>query len=426
MNIFIVQRPEEDEFSDDGLFIHAGNERAEVSLSRRLVIEAHPTATENQLIAAGTLVQALLSSIELEREHGQPMPIAVDRSKSNYTPRLSEIYDGYTFKVNFAAYDKAYEVLLNGGWLHVVAKAIPKVARTKIAPTEKFRELAKTATIEVKAAKRGIVVLKDAEKRWVPYDQSAVARLQANLNTINAAVEAAPLFTFVRDGKERAIAVDDLKYNRIFNRDFERGGRFSSIAQGLRKEERKTIRIGGKATVELDFGSMMPSLAYALKGLHLQGRAYDVEGVGEGDKSVAKSLLLTMFNAKNGNTAIYSTAKDIYQDSNHIPEPGTGVGNTTRERVALVLDALLAAHDPIRDFFFAGKGLELMRLESAIAERVLLSMAGQTIPCLAVHDSFIVPQGNELQLRTAMQQAFREVLTLRSDAYDGEWTPAIK
>jgi hypothetical protein len=47
-------------------------------------------------------------------------------------------------------------------------------------------------------------------------------------------------------------------------------------------------------------------------------------------------------------------------------------------------------------------GLRLQRLDADIAEQVMLHFARQDIPCLGIHDSFIVPQRHEGELRETM------------------------
>jgi hypothetical protein len=70
-------------------------------------------------------------------------------------------------------------------------------------------------------------------------------------------------------------------------------------------------------------------------------------------------------------------------------------------------------HREIKGWFRSGRGLELQRLDSDIAEATLLSLVDQGVCCLPVHDSFIVPRSHENQLRAAMTQAYHDVLTER-------------
>ena len=63
-------------------------------------------------------------------------------------------------------------------------------------------------------------------------------------------------------------------------------------------------------------------------------------------------------------------------------------------------------HRPIADFFGCDMGMQLMRTDGAIAFDVLSHFAGQGIPALGMHDSFIVPISHEDELRWAMDEFY--------------------
>ena len=53
------------------------------------------------------------------------------------------------------------------------------------------------------------------------------------------------------------------------------------------------------------------------------------------------------------------------------------------------MTAITDYHQPIADYFFKGAGKELQKLDSDIAEHVLLSLIEQGKAILPVHDSFV-------------------------------------
>ena len=57
--------------------------------------------------------------------------------------------------------------------------------------------------------------------------------------------------------------------------------------------------------------------------------------------------------------------------------------------VNALLDAIERRHGPIRRAFYSDAGVRLQRIDSDMAENVLLTLVGQGIPTLSVHDSFI-------------------------------------
>ena len=60
----------------------------------------------------------------------------------------------------------------------------------------------------------------------------------------------------------------------------------------------------------------------------------------------------------------------------------------------------------IKDLINTGAGLELMNIDSKIAEYVIKDFVKTDTPILTVHDSFIVPFGEEDRLEKLMEEAF--------------------
>ncbi|QEG40783.1 hypothetical protein [Roseimaritima ulvae] len=69
---------------------------------------------------------------------------------------------------------------------------------------------------------------------------------------------------------------------------------------------------------------------------------------------------------------------------------------------AEVVAAVVSRHRPIEDSFCDDVGMRLMRIDSDIAMEVFDHFAQLGVPCLGVHDSFIVPAKHERTLREVM------------------------
>ena len=71
-------------------------------------------------------------------------------------------------------------------------------------------------------------------------------------------------------------------------------------------------------------------------------------------------------------------------------------------------EAIMHTHKPIANKFYTGQGLRLQKIDSDIAEYVMLHFKNQRMPVLPLHDSFIIRLGYEETIETAMQRAFKK------------------
>lgn len=183
---------------------------------------------------------------------------------------------------------------------------------------------------------------------------------------------------------------------RVFNNgSFEQGGRFyGGWWQGLRKADRKRLLINGEPTVELDFKSMHPRLCYQFEGCPLPPDVdpYLIPGLPESARGLVKDAVVRLLNAAPGKT----------------PKAPDGAASMLPPGMSWpqLLRRVEAHHRPIAGWFRAGRGMGLQHLDSAIAEVVLSYLTHRGIPCLPVHDSFIVPQSRERQLGQTMMLAY--------------------
>ncbi|MFA6293872.1 MAG: hypothetical protein WC637_18935 [Victivallales bacterium] len=203
-------------------------------------------------------------------------------------------------------------------------------------------------------------------------------------------------------------------YNRG-NKGFKCGGRFYSRGhghQGLKKAERKTITIDGANTVELDFNWLHPSMAYAKVGQQLYSDPYLISGIEE-LRPLIKHMLLVAFNAKNDNQALRSIRLFIFDK-----ERETDISQEDMEMLDAfhrlnpnlkgLLQELKEKHKPIKDYICGDAGIHLMNKDSKIMRRILTHCTRQGIPCLPVHDSVIIQEKYENNLREVMAKAYKK------------------
>ena len=75
--------------------------------------------------------------------------------------------------------------------------------------------------------------------------------------------------------------------------------------------------------------------------------------------------------------------------------------------------AILERHHLIADKFYTGQGLRLQKIDSDIAEYVMLHFAKYNMPILPLHDSFLIRSGYDSSLEEIMQKAFHHFVGSR-------------
>jgi hypothetical protein len=75
----------------------------------------------------------------------------------------------------------------------------------------------------------------------------------------------------------------------------------------------------------------------------------------------------------------------------------------TRPQVLALVEAIKVKHAPIAQWLCSEIGKELQYHDSRIAEQVMLGLWQKGIPCLCVHDSFLVQDVHQTKLEQAMK-----------------------
>lgn len=196
-----------------------------------------------------------------------------------------------------------------------------------------------------------------------------------------------------KQDRPRFIRFNEKQVYRVFHdTEFNTGGRYyGGWWQTIPKEYRKYLVIDGKATIEIDYSGLHPAILYADEGLILPEDPYS-RILGPQHRDLSKILFNALINAKKDPEAPPRGVKIKYFDQPLNWEQ-------IKERIYQV-------HAPIQQRFCKGAGLWLMHEDSVLATGVLHHFANMGVPCLPVHDSFIVHHGYEEDLRKKMSELF--------------------
>ena len=194
------------------------------------------------------------------------------------------------------------------------------------------------------------------------------------------------------------------------NSSWEEGGRFyGGFWQRIGQDYREQILINNEETVELDFSSLHPVLAYVQAGVdywkeHDIG-PYDISVNGIEDakvsREVIKKLFLLALNAKDQTTLF----KAFRSEFDYSLLDGLEY-SFTDDALGAILDSIKARHTKIADQIATGAGTVLMNLDSRIVEFVVQRFLDNNSVVLSVHDSFIVIERHRDRLLAAMKDAW--------------------
>lgn len=218
-----------------------------------------------------------------------------------------------------------------------------------------------------------------------------------------------PLIELAGD-KRLHVNQSDKFTRRVFNRGvFDKGGRFyGGWWQRCPKEVRKGIFLDDKPTVEIDFSGLHIVTLYANKGIDYWQEVgtdpYELhlpEWAGPVPRSVCKLLMLVSINAKDETSAFQA-----YRSEAETGPDGKGASD---EKLRAVLNGLRKKHTAICENFANDAGINLMKQDGDITDRILTTFTEAGIPILSIHDSYIVPIDHQQMLFDVMQQAYLEV-----------------
>lgn len=218
---------------------------------------------------------------------------------------------------------------------------------------------------------------------------------------------------------------DETSVYRVFNRgNWRKGGRFAGAWwMNCSREYRHAITLDGEETVELDYSGQHVNLLYALRGVALpKADPYAIQGLPS--RELVKDVCFKLINAQTITQAWQACTSEARRDRKQgrqtaLAKALDGALSSLDSFEAELVEPIQTKHQAIAGDFGQDMGVTLMRWDSDICQGVLQAMTKQGIPCLSVHDSFLVPVAHEDALRLAMVEAYHGVGL-------GAYVPAIK
>lgn len=206
-------------------------------------------------------------------------------------------------------------------------------------------------------------------------------------------------------GNER-VDTADRYMARYFNRpngstakdDLKLGGRlFGGFWQPMSKIMRRHIRIDGEPVVEIDYGQVLPRLAYAAKGkcasededlYHMP----EIDPDGRYRPGIKKAVSAMFYGTKRFSAEIVS----MLPEGLHLSKFRTAVARRHPTLASLIQPGSLL-------------GYALLHRESSMMVAILLACMAQGITALPIHDAVIVPKSAQATVSGIMRQVAIDV-----------------
>ena len=386
------------------------------NLLDRIGLPQSPWHRDKTVHAAGVVLLNLLILEQWQLELKRTVRMIVPMNKAKFYRSTQKC--GST-----VAYDPLHRVLswaTRSGLLRVEPgeNQIPELGLAtayKLRPGRSvLAEIATTgrnANVRVETAERtGLIRMRDEDKEPMALpDHDNLDFWQHQLDEINRA-QRAHRIEFVDRGRVVQLSSNDVTYDRIFSRGrYDAGGRFFAPFQNLRKHIRRTIRIDGQRTVEIDFVAIHVTIAYAKAGLKCEGDPYHLElrwVTGGRQRHVSKNAVLIALNARNIHEAAAALRKKLAEDK---------VRGRRLEWCYYFVGRAKRVHAPISEFLAKDAGIWFQNDDSHVAAAVMQAFADKGKACLGIHDSFIVKEEDCELLRETMQAEFRRQLGVDCD-----------
>ena len=278
-------------------------------------------------------------------------------------------------------------------------------------PTRKTTTITPIETDELQTIRNKVTFINKAiDSLWIDLEMSedeqvALARKMRSKRWQRRNKDARP---YVRLTKR-------LVYRVFNNAEMTRGGRFyGGFWTQIPKEARQRIVVDGKRMVELDYSGLHPTILYNEKGLDAPPDPYTAIL----DKLDLKDQPITLPNEPDRKFTRRDSMKVAFNTminaSRQMRRPPNGIhlgllGKTWKQVEA----AVIAVFQPIAEHFYNDTGSRLQRIDSDIAQEVLLHFAQHPdgrVPCLPVHDSFLIHHGYEQELKDIMDKMYERKL----------------
>lgn len=347
--------------------------------------------------------------------------LAIDRKRINYSS-IPRRYKPIAISFDYLI-DKTVDQLIKRGLVHQITGYKPKDkksrgVKTRIKATgwlmDRFKDIYKSSQLSgrgralvIRNPEADVIRLKDNNKKLIDYRETVETEaMRQRLVAFNSYLQDSPRISL--NGKP---IVAGLSLYRVFsNGSFEQGGRFyGGIWQSIPSELRCGITIDAESTVELDYSTLNLTVLYhkELQQDVPEGDLYCLAEYGIGEKGnpvarkASKLAALIMLNAGSRVKAHYALTEKLCT----MRSKGDDVPWNAKD----IINAFVDKHPQLEPYFFTGHGLEMQRMDSAIADRILAICVDRDIPVLPIHDSYIVKRSDEDTLLGIMMSEYLAV-----------------
>jgi len=244
-------------------------------------------------------------------------------------------------------------------------------------------------------------------------DTDTTTRMRDHLERTNQARQSylwaySPLTAGTNEFIENAkytLSDHDLMCHRVFNGDFESGGRFYCPAQSLRKVERGTLTIDNQSTIELDYKSLHLRMLYNMNQLSAPKDCYNPLGnKTQEERQQAKITCMIVINTDSRNSAVQALSNR----------------GLTHEDAEKTVGDFESDHQRISHTFYQSSWKQLQYIDSQLAESVLESCCKARIPVMPIHDSFITQTQHSVELEQMVRENYRELLGFDAEISFGD------
>ena len=191
---------------------------------------------------------------------------------------------------------------------------------------------------------------------------------------------------------------------RIFNNGkFTQGGRFyGGSYQQLKESDRAKITINGSPVIEVDYSAYHLNMIYNLTGKQFDEDPYTrVLDIPEA-RPILKLVCLIAINSQNKSQALKALRKEIRK--NPALEKLKRIYQLDETQLLRKFESV---HFKISNYFYNNIGIRLQFLDSEITESILKYFTSRDIPCLAVHDSFLLSKKYGDELTYVMKETYK-------------------
>lgn len=295
--------------------------------------------------------------------------------------------------------------------------------QSRMRATEKLRDMfsVRGLTVDIVDQDPGaeIIWLRDANKKAIDYSESdfpLIKELRAELVEYNKLLSSSRI-------EVNGQLLPKQYLHRVFSNGKEAapyfwldGGRFYGGDWELWDQgKRGQITINGQPTCEVDYVALHFTLLYQRCD---QADPYSIDGFsGKAWRKFFKILALIVLNSKDRESARRAVQRKINQRKLVLPD--------TKHTVSELIEVFERQHQAVAPSFYKNAGLGLQMLDSILTEKILKYFTKKEILVLPVHDSYVVANQYEEELRKRMETELTEILAPSSDGGGSKRGPPL-